>query len=157
MLLDPAVELNCYFVWAVSVTSIAMTWQLLPFLPAFRFSRNNDVGITIYLSLVSIWFLLGLPPSLLAPLFFADPAAAIVGKTLTWSPLAFLNPSWYGSKTVVGTLTVFAVTYYTISYDCSEHVRLAIAALAAVGEAIGGDYDNAVIGAVVIGGWFVTK
>ena len=81
MLLDSR-RLDCrLFVWAVAGSSIAMTWNLSP-LPPFRFARPKDVGITVYLTLVSAWFYYQLPPSILAPLFFADPAGAVV-RTLT--------------------------------------------------------------------------
>ena len=33
-----------------------------------------DAGITIYLSIVGLWFFAQQPPIALAPLFFADPA-----------------------------------------------------------------------------------
>lgn len=77
MLLDSK-RLDCrLFVWAVAATSIAMTWNVSP-LPPFRFARAHDVGITVYLTLVSFWFFLQLPPTILAPMFFADPAGAVV-------------------------------------------------------------------------------
>ena len=66
------------FVWLVSASSIAMTWNLSP-LPAFRFSRPKDIGVTVYLCLVSVWFLQQLPAPILAPVFFADPAGAVIG------------------------------------------------------------------------------
>ena len=89
MLLDPSIWLDRVFVWCVAASSIAMTWGLSP-IPAFRFSRPNDIGVTAYLSLVSVWFYLGLPPPVLAPVFFADPAGAIVGK----SAASLLGPKW---------------------------------------------------------------
>ena len=52
MFLDPSSAHACYFVWLVAISSVAMTWDLLP-LPPFRFSRPADVGITVYLSLVA--------------------------------------------------------------------------------------------------------
>ena len=48
---------------------------------------------------MSCWFYLQLDPRLLAPVFFADPAGAVVGKTLT-RHLPALNPTWYQKKTV---------------------------------------------------------
>jgi hypothetical protein len=153
MLLEPNSQLDSTFVYLVAVASIVMTWEVLPFLPSFRFGRSKDVGITIYLSLVSLWFYLSLSPTILAPLFFADPAAAIVGKTL--SSTTSLNPKWYSNKTVAGSLVVAVVTYFTVQYECTVQERVLIAVLAAVGEAAGGEFDNAVIGLVVIGGWFV--
>ena len=48
---------------------------------------------------MSCWFYLQLDPRLLAPVFFADPAGAVVGKTLA-RHLPALNPTWYQKKTV---------------------------------------------------------
>jgi hypothetical protein len=77
MLLDSTRLDARLFVWSVAASSIAMTWNLSP-LPPFRFARPRDVGITVYLILVSCWFYASLPPTILAPLFFADPAGAVV-------------------------------------------------------------------------------
>ena len=143
------------FVWLVAGSSIAMTWNLSP-LPPFRFSRPRDVGITVYLGLVSAWFFLELPPTVLAPLFFADPAGAVIGKACSRLLGASYNPAWYGSKTVAGTAAVFIFTFLSITYDVSTFVRLRLAALAAVAEALGGEFDNLAIGAVVLGGWLLS-
>ena len=59
MCLDPTDSHATFFVLLVAVSSIAMTWEVSP-LPPFRFSRKHDIGITIYLILVSIWFLMQL-------------------------------------------------------------------------------------------------
>jgi len=56
-----------------------MTWNIFGLKP-FRFGKSKDIGITIYLIFVSMWFGLKLSPKLLSPLFFSDPAGAIVGK-----------------------------------------------------------------------------
>ena len=54
MCLDSTALAARVFVWAVAASSIAMTWDLSP-LPPFRFARRRDVGITVYLLLVSAW------------------------------------------------------------------------------------------------------
>ena len=64
MILSPASLYSRLFVWSVAAGSIAMTWNLSP-IPAFRFSRPHDVGVTAYLCLVSLWFYLRLPPLVL--------------------------------------------------------------------------------------------
>ena len=38
-------------------------------------SAGKDVGVTLYLLLVALWFALQLPIEILAPVFFADPAS----------------------------------------------------------------------------------
>ena len=45
------------YVYTVVVTSLGMTWELLPeFVPSFRFGDRFDAGITIYLLIVGAWF-----------------------------------------------------------------------------------------------------
>ena len=154
MCLDSQYLISRYFVWAIAAGSILMTWNLSP-LPPFRFSRERDVGITLYLLLVSTWFALQLPALLLAPLFFADPAGAVVGKALSRHLGPRWNPAWVDQKTIGGSCAVFALTWLTITYDCSPLQRCALAALATLAEAVGGEYDNLAIGAVVLFGWLV--
>ena len=133
---------------------------------------------------MSCWFYLQLDPRLLAPVFFADPAGAVVGKTLT-RYLPALNPTWYQKKTVrfratratnatvcvrseraptsamtrprraqvCGSAAVFALTYLTTFYPCGVAHRAGVASLAALAEAVGGDYDNLALAAVVVLGW----
>ena len=128
-----------------------MTWGLSPI--SFHFAREKDVGITIYLLLVSVWFWLQLPPLVLAPLFFADPAGAVVGKLLSRHLGPRLNPPWLASKTVGGSCAVFALTWVSITYECTVWERCGLAAAATVAEAVGGEYDNLAIGVVVLSGW----
>ena len=151
MLLDPAVLADRLFVWGVAASSILMTWGMSP-IPAFRFSRPRDVGVTAYLGLVSCWFYLRLSPPILAPVFFADPAGAIVGKGAA-RLLGERNPRWYQQKTLAGSLAVLALIYLTISYPCTTLQRGAISLAAALAEAFGGDYDNLALAAVVLIGW----
>ena len=129
-----------------------MTWDLSP-LPPFRFARPKDVGITVYLLLVSAWFFMQLPSSVLAPLFFADPAGAVIGKTLSRNLGPRYNPAWFAQKTIGGSVAVFAFTYVSITYECLPMQRLALAVMATLAEAVGGDYDNLAIGVVVLAGW----
>ena len=141
------------FVWAVAVSSVALTWDLLP-LPPFRFANPRDVGVTVYLALISAWFYLQLPATILAPLFFADPAGAVVGK---WASRTLpANPRVYGQKTACGSLAVLLATFATTTYPCSLAARTLIAASAALAEALGGAYDNLAIAVVVIAGWQLT-
>ena len=121
--------------------------------PLSAFSGRRT-GITVYLLLVSAWFWLQLPAPILAPLFFADPAGAVVGKTLSRKFGPRWNPPWCGPKTVAGSCAVFALTYLTIAYECTVIQRAGLAAAATVAEAVGGDYDNLAIAAVVLVGWW---
>ena len=85
-----------------------MTWNLFGLKP-FRFGKERDKGITIYLVFVSIWFYCSLSPKLLSPLFFSDPSGAIVGKFFT-RKFPKCNKVWYGQKTIMSSLAVFIVT-----------------------------------------------
>ena len=153
MLLDPKATKDKLFVWLVASSSIMMSWNVLPFLPSFRFSRSRDVGITAFLSLVSLWFWLELDPTILSPMFFADPAGAVFGKYFT--KIGF-NAKWYGDKTVAGTAAVFIFCFLSLLYEVSVFNRLFISAAAALVEAVGGDYDNIGIAGVVLIGWLLT-
>lgn len=150
MFLDAAQPECRIFVWAVAASSIALTWDLLP-LPPFRFASPRDVGVTVYLGLVSAWFYLQLPASILAPLFFADPAGAVVGKWCSRNLRS--NPRVYLQKTLCGSLAVLLLTFASITFRCSLAARALIAACAAVAEALGGEYDNLAIAVVVLVGW----
>ena len=48
---------------------------------------------------------------------------------------------------------MFTFTYASITFEASGWARRAIAATAAVVEALGGEYDNLAIGVVVLIGW----
>lgn len=150
MLLDPTKPSNKHFVYAVSASTIISTWMQNAHIPKLRFSRDRDVGITAYLTLVSFWFYKGIDPKILAPVFFADPAGAVIGKTM--SNLS-LNVPIYKSKTLFGSIAVFSFTYMTLSYDAGPREKALISLAATIGEALGGEWDNAVIAAVVMGGW----
>ncbi|KAL1519045.1 hypothetical protein AB1Y20_003313 [Prymnesium parvum] len=151
MQLDPHQLAQRVFVWAIAASSILMTWGLSP-VPRFRFARPDDVGVTAYLCLVSAWFYLRLPPAILAPVFFADPAGAVFGKAAT-ALLGAANARWYSNKSVVGSAAVLAFTYITIGFPCSLLQRGAISTAAMVAEAVGGEYDNLALAAVVLLGW----
>lgn len=151
MLLDPEQLVHRVFVWSIAVSSIAMTWQLTP-IPCFRFAKPRDVGVTAYLCLVSAWYYFRLPPPILAPVFFADPAGAIVGKVFA-KLLGSLNPCWYKNKTVAGSAAVLACTYMTIRFPCTEFQAACISLLAMIAEALGGDYDNLALASVVLLSW----
>lgn len=139
------------FVYMVVVTSLSMTWKLLPsWVPTFRFGDDYDAGITIYLLIVFMWFAAQQPTAALAPLFFADPAGAVFGKLA--SRRSF-NVEWYENKTVVGTAAVFVFAYVSLDIP-SAGPRLGVALLCALCEAVGGKtFDNAVIAVPALASW----
>ena len=80
----------------------------------FRFSRTRDVGISVYLVIVTVFFYTKTPlgkvekfldfepqlpiAEIINPVFLADPLGALVGKNLT--QLGVWNPKWVGDKTI---------------------------------------------------------
>merc|ERR1712012_74703 len=103
-----------------------------------------------YLLIVALWFFLQLPARALAPLFFADPAGAVVGKFCSrrgW------NREWWQNKTVAGTLAVFFVAGFSIDVP-DNNARFLLATACALAEAFGGKtFDNAVIAIPALCGW----
>jgi len=86
-----------YFVYSVAASSLIMVWQLGTTYN-FRFSRTRDVGISVYLVIVTVFFYTKTPLEIINPVFLADPLGALVGKNLT--QLGVWNPKWVGDKTI---------------------------------------------------------
>merc|ERR550514_1793187 len=128
-----------------------MAWGCSP-IPNFRFADEKDIGVTLYLLLVSAWFFFHLPIVVLAPVFFADPAGAVCGKYVSRNWPEY-NKAWFEKKTVVGSFAVFTFTFLTIQYVCTVPERAGVAVLAMLAEAFGGAYDNLALAAVVLAGW----
>ena len=51
---------------------------------------------------------------------------------------------------MLGSLAVFGVTFASVSYQCGAVQRLLIAAAASGAEAVGGEFDNLALAAVVL-------
>ena len=147
--LDPSDYLARWFVYAVAISSLMMVWEVIPF--QFRYSRSKDIGISMYLVIVVIFFYTQMPLHIIQPVFYADPMGAIVGKALTKLIPSF-NPQWIGKKTVGGTLAVFITSIITLTYG-TLYQKILIGAVSALVEAISLDYDNIMIAAVVIAGY----
>lgn len=144
------------FVYIFGVCSLAMTWQLIPKLKQFRFGRTGDIGMTAYCCIAVLWFYYQLPVMVLAPMFFADPMGAIVGKWLSgMKDQGVRNPVWwnYGgvTKTLGGSAAVFVFTALTFASPATLSQRLIVAALAVLAEAMGGAFDNLFLVLVVVG------
>ena len=86
-------------------------------------------------------------------MFFADPAGAVVGKACSRSFPRY-NRRWCGEKTICGSAAVFLLTFVTISYPCTVLERVLISSAATFAEALGGEYDNLALAAVVLMGWY---
>ena len=148
--------LNCnylgsrWFVYALSSGSLIMNWEVFPaLLPNFWFGTARDKGITIYLILVAVWVYLGWSLRILAPVFFADPAGAVVGKWMTHH-FPKDNKKWIGDKTVIGSLAVFLVTFTSLYKPVETLPRVGVSILATLAEAVGGSFDNLMIALVVV-------
>ena len=147
--LDPSDYLARWFVYAVAISSLMMVWEVIPF--QFRYSRSKDIGISMYLVIVVMFFYTQMPLHIIQPVFYADPMGAIVGKALTKLIPSF-NPQWIGKKTVGGTLAVFITSIITLTYG-TLFQKILIGTVSALVEAISLDYDNIMIAAVVITGY----
>lgn len=143
-----------YFVYMVGLSALAMTWEIIPGIKPFRFGKERDIGMTAYMIVAMLWFSQQLPVRVLAPMFFADPAGAIVGKYLS-SRKGVPNPVWCRAggttKTVGGSAAVFFFTAATFASPATLLQRLAVAALAVLAEALGGAFDNLLLVIVVVG------
>lgn len=148
LLLDPSEPLARWFVYSVVISSLAMVWEMLPF--QFRYSERRDVGISIYLVIVFMFFYLQLPLHIVRPIFFADPLGAIVGKSLTNSNI--FNPPWIGKKTVGGSSAVFIACYFSLTFG-NDIQKLALSLLVTLAEGLSAKFDNLLITLVVILGY----
>merc|ERR1719220_1689681 len=136
--LDPRDALARYFVYAVAASSLTMVWQVgIKF--KFRYASTRDIGISVYLVLVVVFFYNQIPLEIIKPVFFADPLGALVGRQLTESGM--WNPAWIGKKTIGGSLAVFAATLATLTFG-SWAQKLALSLLVALAEGLSCDYDN---------------
>ena len=124
-----------------------MVWEIAPF--KFRYSESRDVGISIYLVIVCLFFYFQLPLLIVRPIFYADPMGAIVGKTLTKN--GFHNPAWINKKTVGGSLAVFVTCYLSLAFG-NTFEKLVLSIVVALAEGLSLKYDNLLITLVVIAG-----
>jgi len=96
----------------------------------------KDIGIFSYVSACSMCLLLEVPYSEMSPLFYADPAGAIFGRTID-------SPKIYENKTLVGSLAVLSTAIMTSSGDLDEKIISGLAIMFI--ELFGGKIDNALI------------
>ena len=101
-----------------------------------------DPGVVFYVCICSFACAVRLPFVTLLPLFTADPAGAIVGRSIS-------TPKLYGSKSVGGTAAVFVTAFLTLN-EADALNRLVGALVIAVLELYSGDYDNPAIGGFLL-------
>ena len=111
---------------------------LLSLQPTYHFSSRRDVGITTYLLFCAFVAWYGVPFWKMAPLFYADPAGAIVGRNVE-------TPKLVGSKSVGGTFAVFAVSVLTL-FGASWSEAVFHGAVLAALELGCGKWDNPAMG-----------
>ena len=144
--LDPEDWLARWFVYSVALVSLMMVWEVgVPF--QFRYSKRKDVGMTVYLVIVTVFFYLKMPLSIIRPVFLADPMGAIIGKSLTQNNI--YNPKWVGDKTVGGTIAVMITAFLSLTFGNVWH-KLLLSILIAFVEGISLEIDNLLIAGVVI-------
>merc|ERR1719414_228564 len=134
----------------VAVGGLVMTWEVVPKLKPFRFGKARDIGMTVYM----LWFYSQLPIRALAPMFFADPAGAIVGKYLSsLKDRGVRNPVWWRGggtqKTIGGSAAVLLFTAVSFAPPATLAQRLLVGVLAVLAEALGGAFDNLLLVIVV--------
>ena len=133
---DPYVRIGIYIVAFVNVAAITRSLS-------FHFADKGDIGIISYLLLCSFVAFMQIPFYKIAPLFYADPFGAIVGRTIETQKLV-------GSKSVGGTAAVFVVAFLTLFDTPDLLVRLFCAAFIAFIELVSGKLDNPCIGMFLV-------
>ena len=101
-----------------------------------------DPGVTTYVVICSVCCAWRVEFADVLPLFLADPMGAIVGRTVTSARV-------YGSKTLAGTAAVWLTAYATLYGASTDEASVVATVLAAV-ELFGGDFDNPLIGAILL-------
>lgn len=128
------------------VTAFVLATALIAILSCifkpFRFASHYDKGVIAYNILAGGWVLSGFPLRALAPMFYADPLGAIVGRMVK-------SPRWIRNKTVAGSLAVFLATFLSAHTVAFSH-RLLLACCCTLLEGLGGDYDNVTMSCALV-------
>ena len=101
----------------------------------------KDIGIFGYVMSCCICLLLSVPYSEITPLFYSDPAGAIIGRTID-------SPKIWENKTIAGTTAVIGTTFITTHGDIPEKITVSI--IVALIELFGGKIDNSLIASFLI-------
>lgn len=135
---------------------LATTLTCASFIAAYLFFRRSarfalhfahddvvlDPGIVTYLAMCTVCAHLRLPFVEMAPLFFADPMGAIVGRNVR-------SVRVYGSKTLAGSSAVW-IAAYLVWNDTRVAERAYGATIVAFVELFGGAWDNPLIGSLLM-------
>lgn len=102
--------------------------------------KNNglikDIGIFGYIIACYICLLLSVPYNEISPLFYADPAGAIIGRTINSTKI-------WENKTIAGTGAVFATSLLTLHGNIEEKILSSF--IITIIELFGGKIDNSLI------------
>jgi dolichol kinase len=126
---DPLLPWGMHSVTALFVLTVCVR--------ELHISDLYDVGIINYLLACSICVAFHVRFSAMAPLFYADPLGALVGRNLRTKKLV-------GSKSVGGTLAVFVTAALTVA-ESTWPMRLWSGFLISMLELFGGKMDNVLI------------
>jgi hypothetical protein len=106
----------------------------------------KDIGIFGYIMSCCICLLLSVPYSEISPLFYSDPAGAIIGKTIN-------SPKIWENKTIAGTGGVIGTTFITTHGNIPEKITISI--MIALIELFGGKIDNLLIASFLIARYLI--
>ena len=101
----------------------------------------KDIGIFGYVMSCCICLLLSVPYSEISPLFYSDPAGAIIGRTIN-------TPKIWENKTIAGTGAVIGTTFITTHGELTEKITVSV--IVALIELFGGKIDNSLIAGFLI-------
>ena len=127
---DPLFVAGMYFVAAATAVVVSRTRLI-------HFASLRDVGILNYMFFCALCVTIKLPMVYIAPLFYADPMGAIVGRNVESRKLV-------GSKSLAGTVAVFVTASLTFVETPAWACVLSGAAVAAI-ELLAGKQDNVAI------------
>lgn len=138
-------DMNDWLIRASVYAASAIVCGSAQFMRPLHFAEVRDPGITSYLCFVSMCVACGIPLSSIAPLFYADPSGAIVGRNVD-------SPKLVGSKSAAGTLavaTVAALTLFGVPWPLRAFHGIVLALI----ELFGGKWDNPLMGTYLVLIW----
>lgn len=101
----------------------------------------KDIGIFSYVITCVSCLFLSVPYTEITPLFYSDPAGAIIGQSFNSSKI-------WENKTIAGTCAVLGMTLFTTHGEIGEKIIVSI--IVAIIELFGGNIDNVLIGGFLI-------
>ena len=112
--------------------------------------KNNgfikDIGIFGYIVACYMCLLLSVPYNEISPLFYADPAGAIIGRTTNSTKI-------WENKTIAGTSAVFATSLLTLNGNIEEKILSSF--IITIIELVGGKIDNSLIAFFLIAKYLI--